>query len=206
MDNKNSWQNKEILTALVVGVIVGVGFSLIFNNNESKSNLIKEYYEIENAVSVSPHDLKVTLQQGIMDKNFIVVDLRSAGQYAAGHIPGAISVPASSEDGEDNRARLVETFRGLEDIKGDRDIITYCNSAACMLSRKVGLALAEEGIYVKHLNIGWNEWEHYWTLWNGKDGVDPEHFIARGEEPGEARLDDDEKVLAPCAADAEFSC
>jgi hypothetical protein len=35
-----------------------------------------------------------------------------------------------------------------------------------MTGRKVGKILANNGIFVKHLNIGWNEWRHDWNAWN----------------------------------------
>jgi len=35
-----------------------------------------------------------------------------------------------------------------------------------MTGRKIGKMLAEKEIYVKHPNIGWNEWRYYWNLWN----------------------------------------
>lgn len=49
-----------------------------------------------------------------------------------------------------------------------------------MTGRKVGKTLAEEGIYVRHLGIGWNEWRYDWKSWNHPhewDTTDPMDYI-----------------------------
>ncbi len=73
--------------------------------------------------------------------------------------------------------RIVGAFRALP---LDREIIVYCYSRACMTGRKVGKMLAEEGIYVRHLGIGWNEWRYDWKSWNHPhewDTTDPMDYI-----------------------------
>lgn len=199
-------KNKETLISLTIGVIAGVLLTLfiIDTGKPSPEKMIAEYYAVENAVSVSPYDVKSAIQRGTYDQ-MVVVDTRTQAQYEAGHIIGAVSIPAFVE-GTDNEARMVEAYSKLIEENPDKDIITYCNSAACMLSNRVGQTLAENGIYVKHLNIGWNEWRYYWTLWNGEDGTSHENFIATGSEPGVPDLDDEDKVIAPCDEDSEFRC
>ncbi len=153
-----------IIISLVAGAIAGTGASYYLSNQEkSKDFLIKEFYEIENAVYVSPHSLRVKMSKN--DSNFILVDLRSPEEYAREHIRGAINIPAykDEETPDYNAERLISQFSQLSK---DKDIIVYCYSTPCMTGRKIGKILAESGIYVKHLGIGWNEWRYSWTSWN----------------------------------------
>lgn len=62
----------------------------------------------------------------------------------------------------------------------------YCYSGPCMTGRKIGKMLADQGIYVMHLGIGWQEWRYYWNLWNhdGETKVNPSDYIWSGPERG----------------------
>ena len=73
-----------------------------------------------------------------------------------------------------------------------------------MTGRKIGKMLTESDIYVKHLNIGWNEWRYFWSLWN-HDGEIPtkmEDYIAKGKEPGTPKI---KELPSPCG-EGEFGC
>ena len=65
--------------------------------------------------------------------------------------------------------------------------------------------LAERGIYVQLLGIGWNEWRYFWTLWN-HDGewatTKPTDYIATGKEPGKPKISD---IISPCI-EGQFGC
>lgn len=153
-----------IVVSLVAGAIAGSEVSYYLSNQEkSQDSLIKEFYEIENAVYVSPHSLRVKMSKS--DSNFTLVDLRSPEEYAREHIKGAINIPAykDEETPDYNAERLISQFSQLS---SDKDVIVYCYSTPCMTGRKVGKILANEEIYVKHLGIGWNEWRYAWESWN----------------------------------------
>jgi 3-mercaptopyruvate sulfurtransferase SseA len=53
-------------------------------------------------------------KQAFDNKSAIFVDVRDAGSYATGHIPGAFSIP------------LAELTNHLNELKKDAWIITYC--------------------------------------------------------------------------------
>jgi rhodanese-related sulfurtransferase len=125
---------------------------------------VKLYYSLENAVSVSPHGLRVRMDKGAAD--FILIDVRSPHEFEEAHIKGAYNIPVYKDPttpvyGE--KERIVNEFKKLPT---DKELIVYCYSKACMSGKKVGKMLSEEGIYVKHLGIGWNEWRHKWNDWN----------------------------------------
>jgi len=181
---------KIILLAVVFGTLAGVvtGFLLVEFSATSQNQLIKDFYETENAVHVSPHSLRGKMDKGVDD--YVLVDLRSKEEYDNEHIVGAINIPAYKDKttaAYDEVQRIVGEFSKLSK---DKAVIVYCYSTPCMTGRKVGLMLAEEGIYVKHLNIGWNEWRYDWQAWNHEhewQATDVKDYIASGPEPGKPK-------------------
>lgn len=200
---------KPTTSALFITVPIAVlsglvgGYIAIQTIAPDKETLIADFYATENAVHVSPHSLRKKIQEGKSD--FVLVDLRSAQEYEKEHVVGAINIPAYSDP--DHSAygdveRIVGAFRNLPTGKS---VIVYCYSIPCMTGRKIGEMLAKEGIYVQHLGIGWNEWRHFWTLWNHEHEwatTKVADFIASGKEPGTFQ---GTPVIAPCT-DGQFGC
>ncbi|MDP3520912.1 MAG: rhodanese-like domain-containing protein [Hydrogenophaga sp.] len=79
-------------------------------------------------------------------KRFVVIDARDAGQYAKGHIPGAINM--------DWRQVLAKR----SSIPKDKPVLIYCNSGS--LSAQAGFALRVAGWdNVRILQGGMDEWK-----------------------------------------------
>ncbi len=61
--------------------------------------------------------------------------------------------------------------------------------------------LAEHGMYVQEMDVGWNEWRYHWDIWNPgakpEDGV--KDYIVTGEENGR------DSLLLPCTVGV-FGC
>jgi rhodanese-related sulfurtransferase/DNA-binding MarR family transcriptional regulator len=76
----------------------------------------------------------------------IVLDVRPAGEFAAGHIPGARSIP------------LKELERRLRELPKRRQIVAYCRGPYCVLSDDAVRLLSNKGYRVARLNIGLPEW------------------------------------------------
>ncbi len=177
---------------LLIGFLLGVTVNSVFY---SEKQLIKEYYLTETSVLVSPHSLRVKLDRGLDD--FILVDLRSPEEYEKEHIIGAINIPAYLDPYTPSydEKRLVQEFSKLPK---DKEIIVYCYSMPCMTGRKVGSLLAKNGIYVKHLGIGWNEWRYRWQDWNHEiewNNTKVENYIYSGKDPGRPEKRD---VVSAC--------
>ena len=196
---------KTIIISSVIGAIVGSYATFILQKNQkiTDEDLIKEFYEVENAVYVSPHSLRKKMSEGKINDYFLV-DLRSQQEYEKEHIITAISIPAYKDpdtSAYDEQERILNAFRQLPK---DKEIIVYCYSMPCMTGRKIGKMLAENNMYVKHLGIGWNEWRYFWNLWN-HDSETPtkvEDYIASGKEPGVPKT---QELPSPCG-EGEFSC
>jgi rhodanese-related sulfurtransferase len=152
---------------ICIGIIIcGAAAGLLSSQGQkTESDVIREFYETENVVSVSPSDFLNSLKSG--NPKGLLVDLRSKAEYETGHFVTAVNIPA----GEMDEKQLVLAFQSLP--KG-KPIINYCYSQYCMLSRQVGKTLAEKGIYAKHLTAGWLEIKR-----------DYSQFIVSGAQPGD---------------------
>ena len=71
--------------------------------------------------SISPQALLARLAKG--DPSLFVLDVRTAEEYSAGHVPGAINVPYD------------QVASHLAEIPKNKDVVLYCRSG-----RRVGLA------------------------------------------------------------------
>ena len=78
--------------------------------------------------------------------NLYVIDVRPAEEYAAAHIPGAVSIPLG-----DLPARLDKLPPGSE-------IVAYCRGAYCVLAPDAARLLRARGRAARHLAEGMLEW------------------------------------------------
>lgn len=200
---------QTILISAVVGAVAAgaVAFAVIRYQKPQEptsEELIKDFYLTENAVHVSPHSLRTKMMKG-QTNDYVLVDLRSQEEYEREHIVMAVNIPAYKDPNTsayDEKDRIIGAFRALPK---DKDIIVYCYSTPCMTGRKIGKMLAENGIYVKHLGIGWNEWRYYWNLWN-HDGEAPTNvldYVVSGKEPGVPK--GIKELPSPCG-EGDLSC
>lgn len=86
------------------------------------------------------------LLQRLQEDQVLVIDVRPAVEYRAGHIPGAISVP------------LEELPRRLSELPGDREIIAYCRGPYCVLAPRALSMLRRQGLPARRLEDGLPEW------------------------------------------------
>jgi rhodanese-related sulfurtransferase len=176
------------ITAIVSAILASAITAYYLQIPATDAERIREFYLTENAVKVSPHGLRKAMDKGT--DTMILVDVRSAEEYVAEHITGAVNIPAyknKDESAYDEVDRIVDSFRELQLANPDKDLVVYCYSIPCMSGRKVGKMLAENNIFVKELNIGWNEWRYDWNSWNHPHEwatTKPEEYITSGYEPG----------------------
>jgi len=76
----------------------------------------------------------------------LVLDVRPSAEYAAGHIPGAVSVP------------LADLPARLDTLPAGTDIVAYCRGAYCVLARDAVRMLRAAGRPARHLADGMLEW------------------------------------------------
>jgi rhodanese-related sulfurtransferase/DNA-binding HxlR family transcriptional regulator len=76
----------------------------------------------------------------------VVVDVRPAEEFEAGHIEGAQSIP------------IEELKRRLDEIPGDREVVAYCRGPFCAYAHEAVRTLRAEGRTARRLEEGWPEW------------------------------------------------
>jgi len=82
----------------------------------------------------------------LRDEEVLVLDVRPAAEYAAGHIPGAVNVPH-----DQLAARLAE-------IPADADIIAYCRGRYCVFAPDAVRLLRAHGFSARPLAGGLPDW------------------------------------------------
>lgn len=78
--------------------------------------------------------------------DLVVLDLRPRDEYAAGHLPGAVSIPLS-----DLEARLALLPPGAE-------VVAYCRGPYCVMAPRGIALLRRHGYHARRLEDGVSEW------------------------------------------------
>ena len=92
---------------------------------------------------VSLDDLRARMEKGTT----ILLDVRPSAEYAAGHLPSAISIP------------LEELERQLNELPRHRTIVAYCRGPFCVLADEAAEKLKRKGFRVARLEEGVHEWQ-----------------------------------------------
>ena len=91
---------------------------------------------------VSREELLARAQAG----EVTVLDVRPAEEYAAAHIPGAVSIPVE------------ELAQRLGELPASQDIVAYCRGAWCVLAHEAVDLLRTQGRQAHRLQDGMLEW------------------------------------------------
>ncbi len=91
-------------------------------------------------------DVHFSLQHDAQD--FVVLDVRSSTQYAAGHVPKAVNLPRRKINEQALAAWSDETL-----------FVVYCNGPHCNAADKAALRLARLGRPVKKMIGGIEGWK-----------------------------------------------
>jgi rhodanese-related sulfurtransferase len=77
----------------------------------------------------------------------VLLDVRPEEEFALGHLPGAINIPA-----EELERRLIE-------LPPNAEIVAYCRGPYCVLSTHAVEALRANGLQARRLSAGFPEWK-----------------------------------------------
>lgn len=97
----------------------------------------------EEVETIDRGELRERLARG----DVVVVDVRPAEEYAAGHIEGARSIP------------IAELERRLAEIPDDREVVAYCRGPFCAYAHQAVRTLTAAGRPARRLRDGWPEWK-----------------------------------------------
>jgi rhodanese-related sulfurtransferase len=104
--------------------------------------LARRYLGDEDVESVTADELAERLERGTV----VVLDVRPAAEFDAGHIDGARSVPHD---------RLADV---IDDLPDDREIVAYCRGPYCVYATEAVRLLRDEGFAARRLADGYPEW------------------------------------------------
>jgi rhodanese-related sulfurtransferase len=96
----------------------------------------------EEVDAIGRDELVARLRQG----EVVLVDVRPAEEYAAGHIDGARSIPI-----DELESRLAE-------VPADREVVAYCRGPFCAYAHEAVRRLRADGRQARRLEEGWPEW------------------------------------------------
>lgn len=91
---------------------------------------------------VSREELLARAQAG----EVIVLDVRPTEEYAAAHIPGAVSIPVE------------ELAQRLGELPAEQEVVAYCRGAYCVLAYEAVDLLRTQGRQARRLEDGMLEW------------------------------------------------
>jgi rhodanese-related sulfurtransferase/DNA-binding HxlR family transcriptional regulator len=80
-------------------------------------------------------------------RDVVLVDVRPAEEFEAGHIAGAVSIP------------LDELDERLAELPADSEIVAYCRGSLCAYAHEAVRRLRADGRSARRLDGGWPEWE-----------------------------------------------
>ena len=92
---------------------------------------------------VTRAELERRLAQG---DPLVVLDVRPAEEHAAGHIPGAVSIP------------LAGLRQRLHELPRDRAVVAYCRGPYCAFAHEAVALLRQQGFVALRLEDGLPEW------------------------------------------------
>jgi rhodanese-related sulfurtransferase/DNA-binding MarR family transcriptional regulator len=97
---------------------------------------------------ISAAELRARLHNG----EVFLLDARPEVEYAAGHIPGAVSMP------------LEELERRLDELPADMPIVAYCRGPYCVMADEALALVARRGLQTLRLEEGVAEWQQVWPV------------------------------------------
>ncbi|MBA3903849.1 MAG: ArsR family transcriptional regulator [Rhodocyclaceae bacterium] len=98
----------------------------------------------------APESLTPETRLGLLDKakqgEILVLDVRPAAEYRAGHLPYARSIPVQ------------ELEHRLAELSRDREIVAYCRGPFCLFATEAVALLRKKGFNASKLTDGIAEW------------------------------------------------
>lgn len=111
-------------------------------------SLVKEFVTDRSRLqAIGCQELRLRMQTG----RTVVLDVRPAAEYEAGHIAGARSLPAA------------EIEERLKELPKGKTIVAYCRGPYCVFADEAVTLLNRRGFRAIRLDVGFPDWK----LWGG---------------------------------------
>ncbi len=109
--------------------------------------------EIDRIVNTYLHDRTLLqpigateLLQRLLEGNVVLLDVRPAEEYAAAHLPDALSIP------------VTELATRLPELPQDKEIVAYCRGLYCVFADEAVAILQSNGYQARRLEQGLPDW------------------------------------------------
>lgn len=120
-------------------------------NLRSVAHRHRPHTELARRSYLAPDDIEQVDLSDLLERaeagDIVVLDVRPAAEYAAGHLPSAVNFPLD---------QLVER---LDELPDDRDVVTYCRGAYCALAHEAVRLLTAHGKHAWRATDGILEWK-----------------------------------------------
>lgn len=137
---------KQVIYALADPEVIGLLRALwrVAESNVAEiERVLRRFYRDRDSMEPVTRD---TLLARIREGSVIILDVRPPEEYAAGHVPSAVSIPV-----DELEQRLAELPRGQE-------IVACCRGPYCVYSYQAIDILRPKGFQVRRLQGGYLEW------------------------------------------------
>lgn len=151
MTNQHAMKTLVRETVIIIAAAVLTGFCINLVHPRGYEPISKEQRSLRKVVFISAEEARLKLDS----EKGVFIDTRSAQEYAAGHIPGALNIPAHPESISMSKVR--DHFKKLG---GPVELVLYCDGDNCSSSEVLARRLFGMG-YQRHLYIitgGYPEW------------------------------------------------
>jgi len=111
----------------------------------SDADAARRFFRERLSFTTGPMEVNARLERG---ENVTVVDVRSAEDYRAGHIPSAIHLPEGK-------------WHTLAGVRRNRPVVVYCYNQTCKLATAAALEFASHGIAAQEMEGGFAAWRDY---------------------------------------------
>jgi rhodanese-related sulfurtransferase len=144
--------------SVILGAVVNFSFLRRFAAGEFRQGFIdeREYAGIRFITLAEAEDLFAQKMQ--TGQGAVFIDSRSRPEYTAGHIPGALNLPA----GELKNARKTPPGGSLStalSFPEDQVLVVYCEGGDCQTSVSLAKLIHERGYTdIRIITGGWAEW------------------------------------------------
>jgi rhodanese-related sulfurtransferase/DNA-binding transcriptional ArsR family regulator len=105
--------------------------------------IVRDYFEESDVLEpVAAKELLTRMRA----RDVVVLDVRPADEYAAAHIPGAVSIP------------VAELKRRLSELPRRKEIVAYCRGPYCVFAQQAVDILRAQGYRARRLAEGLPDW------------------------------------------------
>ncbi|WP_299931623.1 metalloregulator ArsR/SmtB family transcription factor [uncultured Nocardioides sp.] len=102
----------------------------------------RAYLGPEDTAAIDTDELLRRLARG----DVVILDVRPATEFAAGHLPGAVHIP------------LEELAERIGELPRDHEVVAYCRGQYCVLAHDAVRLLTAEGLDARRATDGVLEW------------------------------------------------